>query len=83
MMKSKNIFKYISVAVTALIFTSCNDFLTIYPTDKTIGEDAWNTKRDVDNMVAGVYREMISGEIQNRVVIWGAFRSDELAKNTN
>lgn len=70
-----------AVAVTGL--SSCDDFLTIYPTDKTIGEDFWKTKEDVDNMVTGAYSSMLSSEIQRRAIIWGAYRSDELVKNSS
>ena len=70
-----------AVAVTGL--SSCDDFLTIYPTDKTIGEDFWKTKEDVDNMVTGAYSNMLSSEIQRRAIIWGAYRSDELVKNSS
>ena len=70
-----------AVAVTGL--SSCDDFLTIYPTDKTIGEDFWKTKEDVDNMVTGAYSSMLSSEIQRRAIIWGAYRSDELVKTAS
>lgn len=80
-MKCNNIYKVLMVVVVALIsFSSCNDFLTIYPTDKTIAEDFWKTKEDVQNMVNGAYKSMISYDNQERAIIWGAFRSDELVK---
>ena len=62
------------------VWGSCTDFLTIYPTDRTVGTDFWKKKADVDEMVNGCYLSMISGEIQERVIIWGAYRSDELVK---
>ena len=65
------------------LFTSCNDFLTIYPTDRIVGTDFWKTKADVDQMVDGAYSSMLSGNIQERAIMWGAFRSDELVKNTD
>ena len=64
----------------SLVTSSCNDFLTIYPTDRIVGEDFWKTKSDVDQMVDGCYLSMLSGDIQTRAIIWGAFRSDELVK---
>lgn len=69
-------------AVAAMGLSSCNDFLTIYPTDKTIGEDFWKTKDDVDRMVTGAYSSMLASDIQRRAIIWGAYRSDELVKNS-
>ena len=59
---------------------SCNDFLTIYPTDRIVAEDFWKTKSDVDQMVDGTYQSMLAYDIQERAIVWGAFRSDELIK---
>ena len=64
----------------AAALTSCNDFLTIYPTDRIVAEDFWKTKTDVDQMVDGTYQSMLAYDIQERAIIWGAFRSDELVK---
>lgn len=63
-----------------LLLASCNDFLTIYPTDKTIGEDFWKTKADVENMATGAYSAMIAFNVQERAIVWGSFRSDELVQ---
>jgi len=88
-MKRNNIFKIFALAAVLVTgLSSCNDFLTIYPTDKTIGEDFWKTKEDVQGMVTGAYGSMISYGCQQRAIIWGAYRSDELVKyssynNTN
>ena len=80
-MKCNNIYKvFVMVAVALLGFSSCSDFLTIYPTDKTIAEDFWKTKSDVQEMVNGAYKSMMSYDNQERAIIWGAFRSDELVK---
>lgn len=79
----KTISKIISLAMLSLLptLTSCEDWLTIYPTDKIVGEKFWKSKTDVDQMVTGAYKSMIAGGIQERSVIWGAFRSDELKKS--
>ena len=68
------------VCIAVVTLTSCNDFLTIYPTDKTTGKDFWKKKEDVDNMVTGAYQNMLAYGIQERAIVWGAFRSDELTK---
>ena len=60
--------------------TACNDFLTIYPTDRVVGEDFWKTKADVNQMVDGCYKSMIDYSVQERAIMWGAYRSDELDK---
>lgn len=80
-MKVKNIIIVCAMAaVTMLTFSSCNDFLTIYPTDKTIGEDFWKNKDQVNQMVNGAYKAMLTQGVQERTIIWGAYRSDEMDK---
>jgi len=64
----------------AVGLSSCTDFLTIYPTDRIVGENFWKTKSDVDQMVDGCYQSMLSADVQTRAIIWGAYRSDELVK---
>ena len=64
----------------AAALTACNDFLTIYPTDRIVAEDFWKKKSDVDQMVDGCYLSMIDRSIQESAIMWGAYRSDELVK---
>ena len=80
-MKWNNIYK-IGVMATLMVgsLSSCNDFLTIYPTDRIVGTDFWKTKSDVEQMVNGAYLSMINYDVQERAIIWGAYRSDELVK---
>ena len=66
-----------------LIFTSCEDYLTIYPTDKTTGKDFWKKKEHVDEMVAGAYKQMTSSAVEERAIMWGIFRSDDVTKSEN
>lgn len=60
--------------------TGCTDFLTIYPNDRIVGNEFWKKKSDVEQMVDGCYHSMIEYNIQERAIIWGAFRSDELVQ---
>lgn len=80
--KINNIVKSFAVAALGLLsLSSCNDFLTIYPTDKTIGENFWQNKEDVTQVVNGAYTAMINGSIIERMIMWGDYRSDELKKH--
>lgn len=80
--KINNIVKSFAVATLGLLsLSSCNDFLTIYPTDKTIGENFWQNKEDVTQVVNGAYTAMINGGIIERMIMWGDYRSDELKKH--
>lgn len=80
----KTIKKYIAIGSVccglSALLVSCNDFLTIYPTDRIVGTDYWKTKSDVYQMVDGCYKSMLDYSIQERAIMWGAFRSDELVK---
>lgn len=59
---------------------SCEDFLTISPTDKIILEDFWKTKDDVNNVLAESYRLMASSNFLNRLIVWGELRSDNVVE---
>lgn len=82
-MKINNIFrKSVIIGIIGTTLCSCEDFLTITPTDETVEADYWKKKSDVDEMVTGAYKAMISSSIQQRAIVWGAFRSDELVLPT-
>lgn len=80
----KTIYNKIRCAAVAtlgvLALSSCNDFLTITPTDKTVLEDYWKSKDDVDQMVNGAYKYLTAGGIIERFIVWGEYRSDEVVK---
>ena len=64
-----------------LSFTSCVDTV-ILPDDKTVEEDFWQTKAQVQSMVNGAYTSMASEDVQRKLIIWQC-RSDELNVNTS
>ena len=78
--KARKPLSLLFIVYSLFSIVACNDFLTIYPTDRIVGEDFWKTKADVDQMVDGCYLSMLNGEVQSRAIIWGAYRSDELVK---
>lgn len=51
------------------------------PADKTIEEDFWKTKADVQLMVNGTYRKLVSQDAVTRMMLWGALRGDEFVVN--
>ncbi len=61
--------------------TSCDDYLTVLPTDQITEEDFWNDKNDLDNVRAAAYAKMISGGVIDRMFLWGEVRSDNLKLN--
>ncbi len=81
-MKTNRLYKKLCLAGGLLVmvgaFTSCEDYLTIYPTDKIVEADFWKDKNDVDNMRAAVYYQMASAGVTERILTWGEFRSDNM-----
>lgn len=69
--------------IGVITLSSCTDWLTIYPTDKTVSNDFWKNKKDVEGMMNGAYVKMINHSCVERAIMWGAYRSDELVKNSN
>lgn len=74
MTKVKNIICGICVICGML---SCVDTI-ILPDDKTVEEDFWKQKSDVQLIANNAYRSMLSENMISRLVIWGDLRSDEL-----
>ena len=62
---------------------SCEDFLTIYPTDKIVREDFWKSKGDVENVVAEAYRLMSQPDFTYRLIVWGEMRGDNVIEGNN
>lgn len=62
---------------------SCNDFLTIAPTDKIVLEDFWKSKEDVENVVLESYRLMAQKDFTYRLLVWGEMRSDNVKEGNN
>lgn len=74
---------FVGGAAVALFASSCEDFLTIYPTDKVILENYWKEKADVEGMVANCYRSMIQLGFMERFLVWGEVRSDNVMEGSN
>lgn len=74
--------KYISLFFASLMMCSCVDTI-ILPNDRTVEEDFWQTKSDVELMVNGAYKSMIASGVIQRLITWGSFHSDELVIETS
>lgn len=66
-----------------MVIASCNDFLTIYPTNSTVLENYWKEKADVEGMVATCYKTMLSSDFISRCIVWGEIRSDDVLNRTS
>ena len=78
-MNSK-IFKQLLVAGAVVVLgggmTSCEDYLTLYPTTSITEEEFWNTRNDVDNVRAAAYYQLT--QCTGKILAWGEFRSDNV-----
>ena len=60
----------------AMTLSSCEDFLTVYPTTQITQEDFWQDKTDLDNVRAGAYKKML--DLTPKIFYWGEIRSDNV-----
>ncbi len=83
-MKISNIFSKLFLVGGLMVtvgMTSCDDYLTVLPTDKITEEDFWNDKNDLDNVRAAAYAKLASSDVTNRMFVWGEVRSDNFRLN--
>ena len=69
------------MVVSAASLTSCEDFLTILPTNQIPEENFWEDKNDLEGVRAGAYQKMTQSGITGRILYWGEFRGDNLELN--
>ena len=67
---------------TPLLLASCVDTV-ILPDDKTVDEDFWKSKADVQRRVNGAYRSKVTPAVISRLIVWGGLRSEELLPVSN
>ncbi len=63
----------------AVGLASCEDYLTIYPTDRVVEENFWEDMNDLNGVRYGAYRQMAS--TVDKMFIWGDLRSDSYTLN--
>lgn len=69
--------KIFSIILASIAMTSCVDTV-ILPDNKTVDEDFWQKKSEVESVVAAAYAQLRDATAIRNMVIWGDFRSDEL-----
>lgn len=75
---NKSIIKLTVVVLTLTAMTSCDDFLTITPTNEIVLDNYWKEKADVESMVASCYTRMSKSDMMARYIVWGELRSDNV-----
>lgn len=68
----------LSLMTLLTVMTSCTDFLTIIPPDKIVHENFWQTKEDVNGMLATSYLKLANAQAVKRAIVWGELRADNL-----
>lgn len=66
--------------------TSCTDYLTIIPSNVIVHENFWQTKDQVNGMLANSYLKLINSNAIERAIVWGELRADNMtfpASNTS
>ena len=71
-------FLIFSFSQSLIFLTSCVETV-ILPDNKTVDEDYWQKKSEVDAVVATAYAQLRDASAIRNMVVWGDFRSDELA----
>ncbi len=82
-MKHNRIKSIILAGVACLSLSSCGDFLQIEPKTFVSEDNFWNEKKDIDQMVIGVYTKMQSDAYIRRCIMWGETRSDNIGEGLN
>ncbi len=70
----KKYLSYFLGASFALLASSCEDWLTLYPQDRVVEENFWEDKNDLLGVRYAAYQQMQN--TLEKFVIWGDLRSD-------
>ena len=60
------------------LMSSCTDYLTIIPADVVVEENFWQTKDQVNGMLATSYLKLMSRDAVTKAIVWGEMRSDNM-----
>lgn len=69
--------KIFSILLACIALSSCVDTV-ILPDDKTLDQDYWQEKAQVEGLVANAYAQLKDVTFMRNLAIWADFRSDEL-----
>ena len=77
----KNIYRkliLVSVLISGMFITSCDDYLTIIPPEKLVHEDFWRTEAEVTGYSATAYATLCNNNTLTRAIIWGESRAQSI-----
>ena len=73
----KSMFYLLLLSTSPSLLISCVDTV-ILPDNKTVDNDFWQKKSEVDAVVATAYAQLRDEAAIRNMIVWGDFRSDEL-----
>ncbi len=69
------------ILLVSIFFSSCSDWLEIYPTSGLITEQYWHTKEDIEAVLMGAYRTF--ADMNAELVFYGEIRADMVSALSN
>ena len=69
---------FIILMLSAVVFSSCDDWFDLRPQSETILEDYWTDKNDVLSALSACYRGLNDPSVMERLIVWGEVRSDNV-----
>lgn len=73
-----NKFLVSGLLLAGVSLTSCDDFLTVLPSDRITEDDFWKTETDLQGVRAACYRQLATSGVTNKIFFWGEVRSDNM-----
>ena len=71
-------FAIVCAALCGTVMSSCTDYLTIIPPGIQTEENFWQTKDDVNGVMAKAYLNLLSSDAIQKAIIWGELRADNM-----
>ncbi|TKG86949.1 RagB/SusD family nutrient uptake outer membrane protein, partial [Puteibacter caeruleilacunae] len=80
-MKLKQLIYVALIGVTTMLTTGCNEWLDVLPEDKILRDEFWETKEDVEGMLAAAY-DATRGNVE-RMIVHGEVRGPLMKTASN
>lgn len=72
--RNKTVKAALLLGFAAWTMSACQDWLTVYPTNKVVEENFWEDKNDLEGVRYAAYQQMCN--TLSSLVLWGDMRSD-------
>lgn len=75
----RNIILYSATLLMLYIPAGCNSWLDLLPTNDQTTDRYWESKEEVEAVLASAYKQLRDEDCQDRYVLWGELRGDGIA----